>query len=583
MSLRLFVVILFLAFINIAQSEEQFMRRHLKDLHNKARRVVTNVKNTAKDVHKKVKDFKKEAKRHVKTKIKAAHKKHKENMKKLKKEVHQLIQHKVPKALLGMGFIRDNNRYPLRFRLFSTVLKALAPGTPNLIKFPTKIKKTKYQKKWGMTVPESNLPTKLVLQLAKFATLGTMSSYSMWGQYLKNDHKYAMDFFNKDLRPDPIVDWTSDERTVAFFLDAMGGPTLQLDSEEDYVKTYRADLTSVNWKFTSGYEDFAGMIYLTVDWEGHRKISKINFGGQDFTKEETAPENWEFLKLQMRTAAFTRVTFEHHLINTHFRWSGLGTRAINEAFQEHTQHPLYKMLFIHTHNVETVNGEAVALLIPKKGLLHRSYPMSFDVLKDYYPKTYAKFKYQSTPDELQEQGLDEDSGAYAFSAMTLYPIYFEYCYSIVSDYAGDDTYFDEDPVVQDLWAKLSASWNFDDHMELNVETLSEVLTEFMFRVSWFHHQVGNALPYLFSSKNVASRLEQHKELRAENDKLGFYWLGTLGAATGRAQVKLLQESHGDILEPEHKQYWDQFLATMQEVHETFPSWEVDTYETSVGR
>jgi len=305
--------------------------------------------------------------------------------------------------------------------------------------------------------------------------------------------------FGSHIPPSPEGEWkvcgdghdvTSDLTLTRLFFYGIGAARVVHQSEEDG-GGYTVDLDPLSaYPVIPGYVRYQGKVFFDKNAE----VTQINCLGQ--TVYPTDGYLWEFAKFLVRTSALTAVTAYEHLIQAHLIWANITTNAT--VINLSPDHPLRRLLHIHTYRTAFINKTAVTALTPHGGILNRMFSFPHDTLVKVLDDSFTSFNYYTFPELIKSLNMENVDGK-------IFPMaedgmdYWKIVYRYVHDYVHlfyDDTYskITHDAEVVAFWTYLQK--DFPNGLpELTIPNLVEYITQFIHYVSGMHIHAGNDSAY----------------------------------------------------------------------------------------
>lgn len=259
-----------------------------------------------------------------------------------------------------------------------------------------------------------------------------------------------------------------------------------------------------------GYFSYGGAAYF--DEKG--KITHITYGGKTYKPDGTP--KWEFMKLVVRSTIFVCAA-GIHLMQGHLTWSNYPNYAMRKALGP--DHPIRRLLHVHFWRSAMVCSKSLQSLIPEKGLLHRGTGFEIEGLHDFYRYALDKFKFETFPDDLKARGMETappEIYPTTNDGMLFYNMISNYVSSFIDIHYKTDLSVTSDQELVEFWdvcqerlSQPGRKFNLEEKKtfpKLSLENLKIVITEFIFRVTAWHQNIGNALAPINDPCTIALRL-----------------------------------------------------------------------------
>lgn len=237
-------------------------------------------------------------------------------------------------------------------------------------------------------------------------------------------------------------------------------------------------------------------------------------------------DGWEHVKWVFKVSLVLGVTAVDHLVGTHMIWANLLTQATKT--QLGPNHPLRRLLEIHTHNTIEINAAATRTLCVRGGLVHHASALTGEsvvVAQSYGVKVWD---YNAMPSVHYAKRMLE-SGAIKAKDWPFGVDYVDY-YGVVHAFMKryvDVVYKSDAAVTKDR--DLAGFFDTIHQMRESGlpfltnesrgarDTLVEVLATFVSAVTGFHNHVGTVSEYLKSPLNAAAKIrigETHADVQS---------------------------------------------------------------------
>jgi len=358
-------------------------------------------------------------------------------------------------------------------------------------------------------ITETNIPVRLLENVADY-TMTTMAS-------IKVNEKLADFAIKKDQVwnkiPLPILGNTfiQESATIKYFIEDMGVTSLVSDKDGNLRADFGGDLQATFVKKDKKKPWYAG----------NTEIVEKNKGDKWYTK--------------LRSEAFNLVTVRDHLCYAHLTFSNYLYQAVYKL----SDSILYPLLFPHTLGSNEKNSDAYWNLYNGRGIL-----LAAAGEVDNHPYILGEFEngrgqylknIQTFPEWL------EDNKAFC---TTKYVVRGEFFYEQIQQYVSgyfSDMNVEESTFIHKkyikFWAKIQEMLGESSILPTK-ENVEKWIVELIWRVTYFHYQVGNALPYLYDCDFIKWDRSDYPS----NDAL---WSLLVGFATSSRQYQLIKFKYGD--------------------------------------
>jgi len=306
--------------------------------------------------------------------------------------------------------------------------------------------------------------------------------------------------------PLPATVLNQESITIKFFIDEMGITSLVSD---------KANLKA----------DFGDDLQVTFT----RKDKKNKVWTPDNTEivEKNKDDSWH---IRLRSEAFNLVTIRDHLCLCHLTYSNYLYQAVAKLHDK--DKIIYRLLRPHILGSNEKNSDAYWNLYNCKGIL-----LAGIAEIDNRPYVIAEFE-NSRRDWLNNlQTFPEwraNNKAFHHTKFVQRGIFvYEKIQAYVSGYFNDnginDSTFDDSYIG--FWGAIQEMLG-QSSIPLNRAAVERWLVEIIWRVSYFHYQVGNVLPYLYDCDKI------HWD-RCPQSSDGSLWSLVVGFATSSRQYQLI--------------------------------------------
>jgi len=296
-----------------------------------------------------------------------------------------------------------------------------------------------------------------------------------------------------------------EQTTIKFFVEQLGITTLNSDGE---------DLTA----------NFGGDFQITFARKNPNELWTV--ANTDIKVGKNKPDEWH---IKLRTAAFNLVTFRDHLVYGHVTYSNFLSQAVLKLkVQDPNKSLLYKLLVPHVLGVTEVNSDVYRNSFNPRGILSGAtgsvagadVGAALEIMrKSWNPETFEEWKNNNK----------------AFWG-TNYVVRGEFFYDLLKEYVSG--YFDDNKVTDDTFKDEKEFWAVIGLMlkspgiPLTRANLEKWIVEIIWRVSYFHYQVGNILPFLYNCDLIRWN-------NGDSPSDAALWSLVVGFSTSRRQYQLV--------------------------------------------
>jgi len=292
------------------------------------------------------------------------------------------------------------------------------------------------------------------------------------------------------LPPSPEGDWKGDDVTSNKFLkrtffQGVGATLLTRSPSGEFVADFEP---FKQYKTRPGYVPYQGKIVFTPTGEPKYIIHN---------SKEVHPkdDDWELAKYVMRSNALMVTTAADHLMKGHFIWSNLMTQAVSCYLTP--EHPIRRLICIHTYRAAYVNRNATLILVPEGGALNRCMSFEHPELLRAFDDIFTSYRFEPFPEHLKNinmTGVDPKLFPLGQDALDYYDILNTFVKEYVAVFYDETELPTADKTLVTFWNELSVSFP-NGLPPLSIQSLVSVLTQFIFMVTGWHTQVGNVSPY----------------------------------------------------------------------------------------
>jgi len=309
-----------------------------------------------------------------------------------------------------------------------------------------------------------------------------------------------------NLLPAADVEWNDIESDAALWRWATHGmPAQRLERAGDDAEPKEKEGFVLRAEFMSKYEvrppfeKFGGDAWF--DAEG--RPTRIRLHGQDVRPGEAG---WERAKFVVRSSTAVWAAIADHFAEAHFTL--VNQVALATAQHLPPTHPLRRLLKPFLFHTPGANDATVLLLFPKWGLLHRTFPFTWDGLQALLKDAFTPRPMVNLVDDLRRRRLHPEQLpaardlAYFTESLGWWDVVERFSHTAIREsetLKGADT----DPAVQAWWNALGADMTGSRSTS---EALGDVIGQFIWMATAFHAQAQNAGTYLRDPAFFSARL-----------------------------------------------------------------------------
>jgi len=303
--------------------------------------------------------------------------------------------------------------------------------------------------------------------------------------------------YGAHIPPSPEGEWklsgddvTSDRTLTRYFFYGIGAARPVRQSEEDG-GGFIVDLDPLlDYPVKKGYFPYQGKVFFNK----YAEVTHIIYQGKTVTPNDGF--KWEFAKYLVRTSALVHVTAYEHLIQSHLIYSNITTNAAVTNLGP--DHPLRRLLHIHTYRTAFINKTAVTALAPPGGILERLFAFNNETMVRVLEDAFTNYHFKTFPDLIKSLNMENVDG-------NIFPMGqdgMDY-WMIVERYVHDYVHLFYDYTYSKIThdAEVVAFWNYlQKHFpnglpELTIPNLITYITQFIHYVSGMHIHAGNDSAY----------------------------------------------------------------------------------------
>jgi len=306
-----------------------------------------------------------------------------------------------------------------------------------------------------------------------------------------------------------------------------------------------------DYKKTLGGEIFFSKI------ENKITIEKVKVQDELELVEVTKVNKNEYCQalLRLRSIAFHIVTLRDHLGYIHLTYSNYLTQVAAEI-KESNNDPLNLVELLQPHIFGTLEKNVAAFqnLFNENGILMAA----MDKTHDFVINSMKKFRVQFI-NSFQTFDTWKKNVTNNMIKETLYFKRGIHCHNAITDYVNaylnNQQKLDEDKIKFAYSNVMSSFQEMGGDKSLKYN-LKDLLIELIWRVIYYHYQVGTVLPYLYDSKLIMWDIEKSsiKDGRPSSNSL---WTLVVAFATSSRQKQLI--SMENPFSDRNQKVWTQFI------------------------
>ena len=292
-----------------------------------------------------------------------------------------------------------------------------------------------------------------------------------------------------------------------------------------------------------------------------------NSGNPRWVPPDGPQDLWIHASFVWRSSALVGITAGNHLTETHLMVANNLAMATRE--QLGADHPLRRLLGIHTFQTVTINHGAISTLLSKNGFLHRATALTWNGLKSAFSATFERSSYKPISERLQAQGMADVPGH-------LYPFgqdmaAFE---DIVTDmvveymhlYYANDTALQQDRQWQAFITELRVHDKGHFPTAETREQAARILATNIVLVTAYHLHVGRVTAYVSNPTWATARMRPGYNIA---DVHAHFQLLSIAMVTGFKQPRLMEDfSHvflRDARWQEASDIWGRFQQRLEDL------------------
>jgi len=231
--------------------------------------------------------------------------------------------------------------------------------------------------------------------------------------------------------------------------------------------------------------------------------------------------------IEIRSAAIHDVTVRDHLLLVHLTYANYLTQAVNVLPKGD---PLRNLLLRHVEGSIEKNSDGYWLLFREHGLIEGAAGINWEEVRQQMMK--ARDAWIKDPVKTFEDWKKHNP---VFSS-TKYVQRGDHVHKCIKEYVSE--YFNYYGIRD--YSKYKDFWNVMKEMignpHLDISNLQTWIVECLWRVTYFHYQVGSVLPYLYDSSMI-----RWKPGNLPNKGVG--WSLVIAFATSERQYQLINAAY----------------------------------------
>jgi len=275
------------------------------------------------------------------------------------------------------------------------------------------------------------------------------------------------------------------------------------------------------------------------------------------------PDAWH---RKLRTAAFNLVTFRDHLIYAHLTYSNFLCQAVSKlTVKEPCENLLYKLLVPHVQGATEKNSDVYRNSFNPSGILAGAVgAVKIDVVSAV----------EGARSQWKAETFEEWKANNKAFWGTNYVIRGDFYYQRLKEYVSG--YFDDNKVSDDTFKDEKEFWSVIDKMikspglPLTRSNVEKWVVEIIWRVTYFHYQVGNILGNLYDCDLIRWNGSETPENAA-------LWSLVVGFSTGRRQYQLVSFPYYSDNTFEIGTRWRALVRALEDYQDKFTNERVNGY------
>ena len=366
----------------------------------------------------------------------------------------------------------------------------------------------------------------------------------------------------------------SDESFSRIFFFGMGSILMAEQPQGDNVTApqsqttdlgpYLVDIPIQNFAVRNGFRPLGAAIYF----DANQTVSAI-WDYHTATLYRPGDTNWEYAKFLARSTAFTYLTARNHLIWSHMLVSNVVTR--NTIIELPPPHPIRRLLTVFEFGANAVNADAFYSLIPERSALHRAVGWTYDALSSMFDTFFEDSTiFEPFGKRTFSPALQALSDAGRFPYISEGVAYYNIVEDFVRQWLVQSGELAIDEYALTFYNKIreeSIGQAYEIPPYINVDSMIDLLSQFIFVVTAYHELVGHVVDYNYDpdSKRIAVRLNNQN--RAQGDLQSQLLINVVAASTSQKMPQLVGSYPNFFAQngaPEwERTIWDDFQAKLQ--------------------
>lgn len=284
-------------------------------------------------------------------------------------------------------------------------------------------------------------------------------------------------------------DMISDESFSRMFFFGFGVPIMAAQEEEDSsgFGPFVADMPIQGLAHRESFRRLGARVHFDVN----QQVTAI----YDYDKEQMfAPgdDGWEEAKFLARSTVIVLVTVREHLIWTHLIMAN--SASFHSTVELPPNHPIRRLLTIHTYRTTKVNNGAYNVLVPIRSLLHRGTGLTHEAMKDAFDFSYETSNiYEPFPNRAVNPALQAlvDDGKFPFISEGIR--YYNVIESFVTTWlaeAGDAAHDQHAMNFYEAMRSSSQGQKYEIPEHFGESSMVDLLTQIIWVVTAYHELVG---------------------------------------------------------------------------------------------
>lgn len=361
------------------------------------------------------------------------------------------------------------------------------------------------------------------------------------------------------------LDMISDESFSKIFFYGLGIPLIAQHTEDSLSEfgPFEVDMPLHNLETRERYRPLGARIHFNKD----QKVTAIH----DYFKGKTyqpGDEGWEEAKFSAKITTVSLITLREHLVWTHLILSQSVTVYSTLALPPN--HPLRRLLTIHTYRASFVNTSSEKTLIAENSVGHRRLGLTFEGMKQAFDFSYDTSNvYEPFVDRKVSPALQAlvDEGKFPFvsEGVSYYNIVKRFVTEWISmsgDAAGDSQALD----FYNRMRGSSMGQKYEIPVYTGKESMIDLISQVIFTVTAWHELVGYVRELNAPDKAAVGRVSSGCD-QLQVDIQNFILSSVTHASTSLAMPSLMKEfpnyfGHGGAPSWE-REVWDKFVEDLK--------------------